>query len=59
VTDEAILEAQARRAMAEGNFVCPEGAATFAAAQQLSEQGWIKAEEEVVRPHTAAGLKYS
>ncbi len=58
VTDEAILEAQARIAAAEGNFVCPEGAATFAAARQLLEQGWINPEEEVVLLNTGTGLKY-
>jgi threonine synthase len=58
VTDTAILEAQAQIAAAEGNFVCPEGAATFAAARQLLEQGWIKPEEEVVLLNTGTGLKY-
>ncbi len=42
----------------EGNFVCPEGAATFAAARELLAQGWIKPEEEVVLLNTGTGLKY-
>ncbi len=58
VTDDAILDAQAQIAMAEGNFVCPEGAATFAAARQLLAQGWIQPEEEVVLLNTGTGLKY-
>ena len=58
VTDAAILEAQAAIAAAEGNFVCPEGTATFAAALELRAQGWIQPEEEVVLLNTGTGLKY-
>ncbi len=58
VTDAAILEAQAQIAAAEGNFVCPEGAATFAAARELRAQGWIQPGEEVVLLNTGTGLKY-
>ena len=35
VTDEELLAAQATVAQAEGAFVCPEGAACFAAVRQL------------------------
>ncbi|MBL0387352.1 threonine synthase [Tumebacillus sp. ITR2] len=58
VDDEATLRAQKRLATLEGTFVCPEGAATYAAALQLKEQGWIKAEEKVVLLNTGTGLKY-
>jgi threonine synthase len=58
VTDAAILEAQGQIAAAEGNFVCPEGAATLAAARKLLSQGWIQPEEEVVLLNTGTGLKY-
>ena len=58
VTDTAILDAQAQIAALEGNFVCPEGAATFAAARKLLAQGWIQPEEEVVLLNTGTGLKY-
>jgi len=42
----------------EGNFVCPEGAATFASAKILREQGWIQQDEHVVCLNTGAGIKY-
>jgi threonine synthase len=58
VDDDAILAAQQRIAQLEGAFLCPEGAATYAAALQLKEQGWIKPEEQVVLLNTGAGLKY-
>jgi threonine synthase len=58
VNDEEILEAQKQLATTEGTFVCPEGAATFAAALRLKEQGWIKPEEKVVLLNTGTGLKY-
>lgn len=58
VNDEEILDAQKQLATIEGTFVCPEGAATFAAALRLKEQGWIKPEEKVVLLNTGTGLKY-
>ncbi|RSK29327.1 threonine synthase [Bacillus sp. HMF5848] len=42
----------------EGCFVCPEGAATFAAAKRLREENWIKKGEQVVCLNTGMGLKY-
>jgi threonine synthase len=53
-----ILSAQARVGGAEGAFICPEGAACFAAAEHLRRQGWIEEEEEVVVLNTGTGLKY-
>ena len=58
VSDEAILEALKELASLEGNFVCPEGAAIYAAAKQLRQEGWIKADDRVVLLNTGAGIKY-
>lgn len=58
VTDADILAAQRRVAELEGAFVCPEGAACFAAVGQLRESGWIDPGEEVVVLNTGTGLKY-
>ena len=58
VSDDAILEALKELASLEGNFVCPEGAAIYAAAKQLRQEGWIKADDKVVLLNTGAGIKY-
>lgn len=58
VTDEEILRAQAEVAALEGAFICPEGAACFAALEPLRESGRIGAGEEVVVLNTGAGVKY-
>jgi len=58
VTDEEILAAQQMLAAAEGAFVCPEGAATLAAAIRLAQKAWISPEEQVVLLNTGTGLKY-
>ena len=58
VDDEAILAEQHRLARLEGAFICPEGAATFAAVRRLRESGWIRAGEQVVALNTGLGLKY-
>jgi threonine synthase len=58
VTDAELLAAQRELAAADGFFVCPEGAACFAAARRLREQGWLTGTEEVVVLNTGAGLKY-
>lgn len=58
VSDEEILEQQGRLARSEGLFVCPEGAATVAAASRLREDGWIKPGESVVLLNTGSGIKY-
>ena len=42
----------------EGTFICPEGAACFAAVGPLRESGWIGADDEVVVLNTGAGVKY-
>jgi len=58
VTDDEILRAQQMLAGKEGLFVCPEGAATLAAAVHLAREGWITPEEQVVLLNTGTGLKY-
>jgi threonine synthase len=58
VDDEEILAEQARCARLEGALLCPEGAATLAAARRLRESGWLDARDEVVVLNTGAGLKY-
>jgi threonine synthase len=39
-------------------FVCPEGAACFAAVGQLREGGWLAGGEHVVALNTGIGTKY-
>jgi threonine synthase len=58
VTDEELLAAQGELARAEGAFVCPEGAACFAAVRRLRDGGWLTGEDEVVVLNTGTGIKY-
>lgn len=58
VTDEELLAAQGELARAEGAFVCPEGAACFAAVHRLRDSGWLRGDERVVVLNTGSGLKY-
>ena len=58
VTDEELLAAQAALARDEGTWICPEGAACFAAVAQLRESGWLDGGEDVVVLNTGAGLLY-
>lgn len=58
VPDEQICAAVRRLASVEGLFVCPEGAATVVAAQELVRRGWIAPQETVVLFNTASGIKY-
>lgn len=58
VDDDEILAAQARLAKLEGSFICPEGAACFAAAERLRSSGWLKSTDEVVVFNTGTGIKY-
>jgi len=59
VCDADILKAVNTIAAKEGLFICPEGAATFCAAAQLAQNGWIKPDETVVLLNTGCGLKYT
>lgn len=58
ISEEEILSAQKEVASLEGSFICPEGAATFAAARLLREQNWITKDEKVICLNTGAGIKY-
>ena len=58
VTDDALLADQGAVARLEGSFICPEGAACFAAVRQLRASGWLSATDEVVVLNTGAGLLY-
>ncbi|WIM41541.1 threonine synthase [Paenibacillus sp. PK4536] len=58
ISDQELLEEQKHIAEREGTFVCPEGAATFAAAKRLAAEGWIGSDESVVVLNTGAGIKY-
>jgi threonine synthase len=59
VEDDAIIHEQRNVARLEGAFICPEGAAAFAAARRLRERGWIRKGERVVVLNTGIGLKYT
>ncbi|WP_202081141.1 threonine synthase [Caldalkalibacillus salinus] len=58
VDDTAIVQEQQCIASLEGAFICPEGAATFVAARQLREHGWIKDHDTVIALNTGQGIKY-
>ena len=58
VSDTQILEALKELSQTEGTFVCPEGAAIYAAAKQLRKDNWIEEGESVVLLNTGAGIKY-
>jgi threonine synthase len=59
VSDAALLEMQRDLAAREGLLICPEGAATLAAARDLRSQGWIADDECVLAVNTGTGLKYA
>lgn len=58
VSDPEIVQARAELAALEGTFTCPEGAALYAAAKKLRNDGWIRKEDRVVLLNTGAGIKY-
>jgi threonine synthase len=58
VADDALLASQLEVARLEGSFICPEGAACFAAVRRLRESGWLSESDEVVVLNTGTGLKY-
>jgi len=59
VSDETILKMQRLIGSREGLFVCPEGAATLAAAVQLRHDGWVEKSQRVLLINTGTGLKYT
>lgn len=58
ISEKDLSQAQKEVAELEGNFICPEGAATFAAARILREQNWIKQDDKVICLNTGQGIKY-
>jgi threonine synthase len=58
VSDEEIVAAVYEIAGTEGAFICPEGAAAFAALRYLLTDGKVKETDMVVVYNTAAGIKY-
>jgi len=58
VTDETLLAGQREVARLEGSFICPEGAACFAAVRNLRQSGWLSETDEVIVLNTGAGLIY-
>jgi threonine synthase len=58
IDDQAMLDEQGKIARLEGSFICPEGAAAFAAVRRLRESVWIQEGEKVVVLNTGAGIKY-
>ncbi|HEY2106284.1 MAG TPA: threonine synthase [Candidatus Binataceae bacterium] len=58
VSDAEIIAAIHELARTEGLFVCPEGAATWAAFKQLAAIGFLRPQERVVLFNTGSGLKY-
>ncbi|WP_139488055.1 threonine synthase [Brevibacillus dissolubilis] len=58
VDDRDIIMEQKHLASTEGLFICPEGAATVAAARELRKIGWIKESDTIVVLNTGIGIKY-
>jgi threonine synthase len=58
VEDEELVAEQRALAVAEGTFICPEGAACMAAVRRLRESGWISESDQVVVLNTGTGLIY-
>ena len=58
VTDEEMRVASDEIGSAEGLFVCPEGAAVWAAAKNLAVAGRLDRESRVVLFNTGTGFKY-
>lgn len=58
VSDDELLKAQTNVAQQEGVYICPEGAAAFAATRKLARTKWIHPEESVIVLNTGAGIKY-
>ena len=58
VTDEQMRRAADEIGAAEGLFVCPEGAAVWAAAKDLASEGKLDPSSRVVLFNTGTGFKY-
>ena len=58
VTDDEMIASTREVGSAEGLFVAPEGAATYAALKHLLAAGTIRPTESIVLFNTGAGVKY-
>ncbi len=58
VTDAEMIQVTREVGAAEGLFVAPEGAACFAALQELCSLGQVARDERVVIFNTGSGIKY-
>ena len=58
VSDDEMRTAENEIGRAEGLFVCPEGAATWAAAKKLAGEGRLDRDSQVVLFNTGTGFKY-
>ncbi|MBI3887393.1 MAG: threonine synthase [Opitutae bacterium] len=58
VTDDEMIACTREVGSAEGLFVAPEGAATYAALKHLLSRGTVRREESIVLFNTGAGVKY-
>ena len=58
VSDQEMLDWVTEVASLEGVFVCPEGAATAAAAGKLLADGTLSSDDTVLLLNTGSGLKY-
>lgn len=58
VTDDEMLACVREIGAAEGLFVAPEGAATYAGLKHLLTAGTVKRDESVVLFNTGSGIKY-
>ncbi|HMA17126.1 MAG TPA: pyridoxal-phosphate dependent enzyme, partial [Thermoanaerobaculia bacterium] len=58
VSDDEMRAAEDEIGAAEGLFVCPEGAATWAAAKRLTAAGRLDSRSKVVLFNTGTGFKY-
>jgi threonine synthase len=59
VSDDEMRAAESEIGAAEGLFVCPEGAATWAAAKKLANAGRLDRRSRVVLFNTGTGFKYA
>ena len=58
VTDDQMRTAMTSVASLEGVFICPEGAATVAALEELLISGAVSPDETILLLNTGSGLKY-
>ena len=59
VSDEEIMKGASDISKHEGMFVCPEGAATYAALKKMIAEGSVDKSDKVVLFNTGSGLKYT